>query len=223
MIVCIPDVLDQATLKGILDAIDEGEFVDGRTTAGFRAKQVKNNQQMKRGDEQAEVIKDRVVAALRGNRQFRQAAQPKVIQRPLISKYEPGMAYGSHVDDAIMGPHGGTRTDVSTTVFLSDPDEYEGGELVIEQSIGELRVKLPAGSAVVYPSGDLHHVAPVTKGVRLAAVTWIQSLIRDPRQREILYDVDTVRRSLADQDAQSRDTNLAYKTYANLLRLWAES
>lgn len=223
MILCIDAVLKRAKQKELLAAIREAEFIDGKETAGFRAKLVKNNLQMKKSASGAEEIKSGVVEALRANDEFQRFALPKTIQRPLISRYREGMNYGRHVDDALMGGGGKTRTDLSVTLFLNDPGDYEGGELVIENPMGEEEIKLPAGAAVVYPSGALHRVAPVTRGERIAAVTWVESHVRDPQRREVLYDLDLIRQRLSKAEPDSRETDLAFKTYANLLRMWAET
>ena len=158
-----------------------------------------------------------------GSSEFQRFAIPKTIQRPLISRYREGMNYGRHVDDALMGGASKTRTDLSVTLFLNDPADYEGGELVIESPMGEEEIKLPAGAAVVYPSGALHRVAPVTRGERIAAVTWVESHVRDPQRREILHDLEVIRTRLSKTAPESRETDLAFKTYANLLRMWAET
>ena len=223
MILCIDAVLARAKQKELLAAVREAEFADGKETAGFRAKLVKNNLQMKKSASGAEDIKSSVIEALRANAEFQRFAVPKVIQKPLISRYREGMNYGRHVDDALMGGNGKTRTDLSVTLFLNDPADYEGGELVIENPMGEEEIKLPAGAAVVYPSGALHRVAPVTRGERIAAVTWVESHVRDPQRREVLYDLDVVRMQLSKTSPDSRETDLAFKTYANLLRMWAET
>ncbi len=222
MFVCIPDVLSRDELKSLRKAIAAADFEDGRRTAGYRAKKVKNNLQLKRDNDKSAEIKQTVVAALRSNKTFQRIALPRSIRPPLISRYEAGMDYGLHVDDALMGTKTKARTDLSCTVFISDPTAYDGGELVVVSSLGDQEVKLPAGSAVVYPSSTLHRVAPVTRGERIAAVTWIQSYVRDPAQREILHDVDVVRRALADMDPAPAETDLAFKIYANLLRMWAD-
>ena len=141
----------------------------------------------------------------------------------LISRYEVGMAYGTHTDDALMrGQHQVMRSDVSFTVFLNPPEEYEGGELVIDSTQGEQDYKLPAGSMIVYPSSTLHRVETVTAGHRLAAVSWAQSLIREPSDREILFDLDTVRQSIFETAGKTREFDLLSKTHANLLRKWRE-
>ncbi len=222
MLTCIPDVLDWTELKKIRKAIAEGEFADGKKTAGYRAKRVKDNLQLDKSSQGAKEIKDTILNALRRNPIFQQAALPKTMRPPLINRYQEGMAYGQHVDDAMMGASPKARSDLSVTVFLSDPDDYDGGDLIMHSPFGEQEVKLPAGAAVVYPSSTLHQVAPVTRGERLAAVTWVQSYVRDPAKRELLYDMHRIREKLAHSDPDGEEADLAFKTYANLLRMWSE-
>ncbi|HMB75765.1 MAG TPA: Fe2+-dependent dioxygenase, partial [Kiloniellaceae bacterium] len=183
---------------------------------------VKRNEQLRGDSENAKALKTQVLKALERNATFRQVALPRKVRPPLFSRYSPGMTYGRHVDDALMGPKRADRTDLSVTVFLSAPDSYEGGELEIETPFGPQSVKLPAGAAVVYPASSLHAVAPVVEGERLAAVTWVQSLVRDPARREVLYDLALVRDHLNRADNESDAAERAFKTYSNLLRMWAE-
>ena len=222
MLICIPDVLDWTEIKKIRAMIAKGEFADGKKTAGYRAKRVKDNLQLDKSSEGAQEIKDTVIKALRRNPLFQKAALPKTIRPPLISIYREGMAYGLHVDDAMMGASPKTRSDLSCTVFLSDPGDYDGGDLLMHSPYGEQEVKLPAGSAVIYPSSTLHQVTPVTRGERLAAVTWIQSYVRDPAKRELLYDIYRIREKLAHEQPDAEESDLAFRTYANLLRMWSE-
>lgn len=222
MLICIPDVLDYTEIKKIRAAAEQAEFKDGKLTAGYRAKRVKHNLQMDKTAQEAKEAKALVLAGLRRNPVFQRATLPKAIRPPLISRYETGMSYGAHVDDAMMGSGTRTRSDLSITVFLSDPGDYDGGELVMESPFGEQEIKLPAGAAVVYPSSTLHRVTPVTSGTRLAAVTWAQSYVRDPAKRELLYDVYQIREKLAKSDPDGAEADIAFKTYSNLLRMWTE-
>jgi PKHD-type hydroxylase len=222
MLVRIGKVLDEAALEAIRKSMSEGEFVDGQKTAGFRAKRVKHNEQLSPKDESRKKIDQLVTDSLWRNPEFNRAAVPRMINRPLFSRYTAGMDYGLHVDDALMGGRQKMRSDLSVTVFVSEPGEYEGGELEMASPYGPQRVKLGAGAAVVYPSSTLHRVRPVTAGERLAAVTWVQSYVADPTRREILYDVDRLRRRLGQIDPDSQETDLAFKTYANLLRMWSD-
>ena len=222
MLATIDSVLDRPALKTIREALIDGQFIDGQKTAGFRAKRVKHNEQLSPKDDSRKQIDKMVVDALRRSAEFQRVALPKSIQRPLFSRYSTGMNYGMHVDDALMGSGTKLRSDLSVTVFLSSPDDYEGGELEMASPFGPQEVKLPAGSAVVYPSSTLHRVKPVTEGERLAAVTWVQSYIADPARREILYDIDKIRRRLGSVDPDGEETDLAFKAYANLLRMWSD-
>ncbi len=183
---------------------------------------MKNNLQLKKSPSEARSLNAMVIEALERNDTFRAATLPSHIRPPVISRYEPGMAYGNHVDDAIMNPGNPVRSDVSVTVFLSDPGQYDGGELTINTPFGEQQVKLAKGDAVVYPSTSLHRVAPVTRGCRVAAVTWVQSFVRDPAKRQLLHDIATIKQFLSDEKPDAPETDLAHQAYANLLRLWAE-
>lgn len=219
MIIFIGDLMDQATVQKLVGMIERAKFVDGRLTAGELAAKVKNNHQIDSDDPMAPEMRQIVADCLERNRLFRSAARPAHVRPPLFSRYVPGMEYGNHVDDAMMN---GRRMDLSFTLFLSDPETYDGGELVIDSTAGEQEIKLPAGSAVLYPATSLHRVAPVTRGQRLAAVTWIRSLIRDAGQREILFDLDRVQDALFTRLGKTLETDLLAKTTSNLLRLWAE-
>lgn len=223
MLVVVPNVLKPEELKAIHAALAECDFVDGKATAGYRAKRVKHNQQMDRESGPANQIKQTVIQAILRNQLFREVTFPRSIRPPLISRYESGNQYGRHVDDALMGSQRKERSDISLTLFLNNPDEYEGGELISYSSMGEKRVKLPAGQAVTYPSCTLHRVAPVTKGTRLAAVTWVQSFVRDPAQRELLYDLHRIRVACHKTMPDSLEADLAFKSYSNLLRMWADT
>lgn len=205
-----------ATIQGL--AADRSSFADGSATAGAQARQVKANRQMTPGPK-ADHIRRTCEAALKRHGVFQAAAQPKRILRTLISLYGPGETYGLHVDDAIMG---GVRSDLSFTLFLADPDAYEGGELALQDSSGETEIKLAAGDAVLYPTGALHQVKPVTKGERLACVGWVRSLIRRSDQREILFDLTLTLTELDARDGKSAQVDRLMKTRANLLRQWAE-
>jgi PKHD-type hydroxylase len=222
MILCIADVLTAKDLDAINSALHTAKFVDGKTTAGWHARLVKHNTQLQDdGSAAVQHLKASISQALQRNTLFQMAVMPKVIRETLFSRYDSGMSYGSHVDNAVMGQSELMRSDVSLTLFLSQPETYDGGELVIESSQGEQGYKLPAGSMIVYPSTTLHRVEPVTSGSRLAAVTWVQSLVRDSAQREILFDLDTARQILFEKSGKTSEFDLISKSYANLLRQWA--
>jgi PKHD-type hydroxylase len=222
MIFSIANVLTPEELDFVVSSLDATDFVDGKTTAGWHARLVKQNTQLKSKAAYAQDLRDRVKTALMRNALFQIAVQPKVVHSMIFSRYEAGMSYGRHVDNALMGKQEFIRSDVSLTLFLSDPSTYGGGELVIENIEGERAFKLEAGSVVVYPSSALHRVEPVTSGNRLVAVSWVQSLVRDPNEREILFDLDTARRAIFAKDGKTTEFDLISKSYANLLRKWAD-
>jgi PKHD-type hydroxylase len=218
MILAVADVLSQSDVADVIAGLASATFVDGNTTAGWAARLVKANLQAETGP-RLEQISRLIEARLAAHAVFTLAVRPKTILGPLFSRYEAGHEYGTHVDDALMG---GVRTDCSFTLFLSPPESYQGGELIIATSAGEDAYKLAAGSLVTYPATSLHRVAPVTEGVRLAAVGWVRSLIRDAGQRELLFDLETARRRLFDREGKTEDGDLLAKCAANLMRMWCE-
>lgn len=222
MNLCIANVLDAGMLQEVCDVFAKRQFGDGKMTAGWAAQGVKNNLQLDSKDPVAKAALSRIMAAIAANPLFRAAALPKTISSMMFSRYTPGMSYGTHVDNAVMT--GGTpiRTDISFTIFVSPPGAYQGGELVIESSGGEQAFKLEPGCALIYPSTSLHRVNPVTSGARDVAVGWTQSLVRNPGHREILFDLDTARRTLFQQSGKTASFDLISKCYANLMRLWVE-
>ena len=223
MILCIGDVLEADALTRIRGALEGIEFRDGRETAGWHARTVKRNTQASGADSRVAALRDEVGGILGRHALFQMAARPRRVTPVLFSRYEPGMEYGNHVDDAVMrSPDGPVRTDLSFTLFLSAPEDYDGGELVTDTTAGEQRYKLPAGALVLYPSSTLHRVDPVTRGARLAAVGWVQSQVRDPAQREVLFDLDTARRQLFDTHGKTEQFDAVSKSLTNLLRMWAE-
>ena len=217
MQIVIGNVLPAADIELIRATLAQATFVDGRETAGFAARLVKNNRQA--SDRKTETIRKLVEERILAHEVFAMAVRPKALTPVMFSRYEPGMQYGSHVDDPLMQ---GLRTDVSFTLFLSEPDSYEGGELVIEGASGDDAVKLAAGGLLAYPSTALHHVAEVTRGERLAAVGWARSYVRDGAQRELLFELDTARRQLFKREGKSAEYDLVSKSLANLLRMWVE-
>lgn len=222
MILCIGEVLTPEELSTVVAKLSTAEFVDGKATAGWHAKLVKQNTQVKAEAPEIEAVRKIIGAALKRNALFQMAVRPKTMRPLLFNRYENGMFYGAHVDNALMGDRDLMRSDISMTLFLSNPATYTGGELVIENAHGEQALKLEAGSIVIYPSTTLHRVEPVTNGIRLAAVTWVQSLVRDAGDREILFELDTVRQAIFRQYGKTREFDLISKTHANLLRKWAE-
>ena len=221
MIVSIPDLLNPEELAHIQHSLAQAKFVDGKLTAGWHAKLVKDNQQLAQSTI-SKAHKQIVTTALKRNQLFQAIARPRVIHSVLFSRYTQGMAYGRHIDNALMGGDQFFRSDLSFTVFLNHPTDYTGGELVMETADSETSYKLQAGSAIVYPSTTLHRVEVVTQGERLVAVGWVQSLIRNGEKREILFDLETVKRSLFAQEGKTNEFDLVTKSIANLMRQWAE-
>jgi PKHD-type hydroxylase len=218
MQIVVGNVLSADEIALVRETLAGASFEDGRETAGFAARLVKNNRQAT-NDRSIETVRKLVGERILGHEVFAMAVRPKALTSVMFSAYEPGMHYGSHVDDALMQ---GMRTDVSFTLFLSEPETYDGGELVIESASGEDAVKLAAGSLLAYPSTTLHHVAPVTRGTRLAAVGWARSYVRDAERREMLFDLDTARRQLFAREGKSAEYDLVSKSLANLMRMWME-
>jgi PKHD-type hydroxylase len=219
MQIVIGNVLLAEEIETVRAALQHARFVDGRVTAGFAARRVKDNQQAEGSDRSLGTIRKLVAERILGNEVFRLAVRPKALSSLLFSRYEVGMHYGSHVDDALMD---GMRTDVSFTLFLSDPTSYDGGELTIESAAGEETFKPAAGALVAYAATSLHRVADVTRGTRLAAVGWARSFVRDPARRELLFDLDTARRQLFAREGKSPEFDLISKSFANLMRMWVE-
>jgi PKHD-type hydroxylase len=223
MLLTVPKLLNPAQLEKIHEVLAGAQFIDGRLTAGFAAARVKHNLEMQQDPERIKLIIRILMASLAHNERFRFGALPHRVADPIVARYEPGMTYGDHVDDPIMGTSGPRfRTDVSMTIFLNPPEAYEGGELTIRTPFGDRQVKLPAGDAVIYPSSSLHKVAEVSAGERLVALTWIQSYVRDAARRELLYELNLAREGLLKEAPGSETTGYVDRSYANLLRMWAD-
>lgn len=218
MILCIGKILNSKELDQISVDIARLRFVDGRQTAGWAARLVKDNEQAE-SDADLEVIRRRIAQRILDNELFQLAARPKALTPVLVSRYAPGKQYGTHIDDALMQ---GMRTDLSFTLFLAEPDTYDGGELVIESTAGEQMFKLEAGSMILYPTTTLHRVEPVTRGTRVAAFGWVRSFIRSAEQREILFDLESARRTLFEREGKTPTFDVLSKCSANLVRMWAE-
>src|SRR6476469_4545003 len=212
MMLLLNDVLSAAEARDLRPRLERVQFADGAKTAGVYARTVKRNEQAEGGPE-TQKLQEQVTAALFRHPQFEMAVRPKNMKPVMFSRYEPGMEYGTHVDNAVMSGRPPVRSDVSLTLFLSEPDSYDGGELTIQTMTGEEQIKLPAGSIVAYPSSSLHRVTPVTRGVRVAAVTWVQSMVRDPACREILFDLETSRRSIFESQGKTREFDLISKSF----------
>jgi PKHD-type hydroxylase len=228
MLVSIPSALDANALQDVrrrLEAAGDA-WVDGRVSAGYQGAPVKFNQQI---DERSQVAADCqriVLTALERNPLFISAVLPNEVYPPMFNRYGEGMTFGSHVDGSVrIHPHTGRklRTDVSATLFLSDPAEYDGGELTVEDQYGSHSAKLAAGDLVVYPATSVHHVTPVTRGVRIACFFWVQSLIRDDGQRALLFDLDNAIQRLNQTSADEGARRSLIGVYHNLMRQWTET
>ncbi len=222
MLLTIENILTGEQLAKARDLFANAQFVDGRVTAGELAAKVKNNLQLAANAEETQYLTNIVHEALYSHPLFVTAALPKVVCPPLFNRYIPGMDFGIHVDNAIRIGAVTFRTDVSGTLFLSEPEEYEGGELLIEDTYGMQTIKLTAGSLVLYPSGSLHSVAPITDGHRDVAVFWVQSMVRDVAQRCLLFQLDASIQSLRSRTPDSPEIVPLVATYHNLLRMWAD-
>lgn len=202
--------------------LEQAAWGSGKRTAGAAARDVKENLQADGADPRVQALERFVVDALYRHPLFEIAARPARLSRLLFSKYEPGMTYGAHTDDALMGKgEDKLRTDLAFTIFLADRESYEGGALVVQSALGDQEIALEAGDAILYPAGSIHHVAPVTKGARLAAVGWLQSYVSDAAQRETLFDLSVTRTRLAQAGAAREDLLRLDKSISNLLRMWA--
>lgn len=222
MITVLENIISSQQLKQIRDVTSKIKFEDGAETAGWHAKKVKINQQAQDGQEDLLGIQKLVTEVVQSNPTSNSACLPNRLSMPLVSRYTRGMEYRAHIDDAIRAGNPGMRTDISYTLFISPPNWYEGGELVISEGCGERYVKLEAGSVIFYPSDTLHWVNKITQGERVAAVGWIQSVVRDPRKREVLFDLDMSRRETFEVHGKNKVFDRLAKSYSNLLRMWGE-
>ena len=228
MLVCIPKVLDAEALTAVrarLDAASDA-WVDGRVTAGHQGADVKFNEQIDERADVAHACQEIVAMALERNPTFISAALPNLLYPPMFNRYSEGMTFGLHVDGGVrLDPRSGRklRTDLSATLFLSDPDSYDGGELQMEDTHGMQSVKLGAGDLVLYPATSVHQVTPVTRGVRMACFFWVQSLVRDAGDRALLFDMDTAIQRLNHSGADERARRTLVGPYHNLLRKWSDT
>ena len=225
MVIQIPAVLNAAQVQEGRRRLDAADWVDGKVTAGHQSGRVKDNMQLPEDHPTAIELGDLILAALERSTLFVSSALPAKVFPPLFNRYRGGQKFGTHIDNAIRqvpGTEHRIRTDLSATLFFSDPDEYEGGELVVEDNYGVQRVKLAAGSVILYPASSLHHVTPVTAGARVSSFFWIQSMVRDDGQRTLLFDLDQsiqrVNQSIPDDPVAVQLTGV----YHNLLRRWAD-
>ncbi|NML08334.1 Fe2+-dependent dioxygenase [Sphingomonas sp. G-3-2-10] len=227
MMIAIPDLLDAGTVARLRTIIDAAEWVDGNVTSGHQSALAKKNEQLPEGSAAAKEAGGIILNALGQSPLFFAAALPLKVFPPLFNRYGEGQTFGTHVDNAIRIQRGTDfriRSDLSITVFLEDPANYDGGELVVEDHYGVQRVKLPAGHAVLYPSSSLHHVTPVTRGARVASFFWLQSMIRDDSARRILFDLDqSVQRLTGELGGTDRSVIELTGVYHNLLRRWADA
>lgn len=223
VILCVPNVLTAEELAHIRQALTGAPFVDGASTAGWSARTVKKNQQLAMGTDVQQRVQGIVRSAFLRNTMLQTALLPKANTMALFNRYEVGMHYGAHVDQALMGSMSdAVRSDIAITLFLSDPQSYTGGELTMAVHGVECAFKLDAGAAIAYPANTLHEVKPVTQGARYAAVIWVQSHIRDAAQRELLWDLDVAKRDLFGREGKSKTFDTVSRSHANLLRMWAE-
>ncbi len=226
MLVQIPDILSAGEAAEALAALRAADWTDGRVTAGHQSAQVKHNLQIAEGSPLHARLGDLVLNGLGRSPLFISAVLPQRVFPPLFNRYDPGMTFGAHVDNAIRQVRGTPhkiRTDVSCTLFLTPPEDYDGGELVVQDTYGEQRVKLPAGHAVVYPATSLHRVEPVTRGSRISSFFWIQSMLRDDMQRRLLFDLDMAINAATPDLPDGHEAPVALTgVYHNLLRQWAE-
>ena len=225
MLLHIPDVLSREQVTQMRAMLDAADWTDGRETVGTQGAQVKRNQQLPDASPLRQQLGQLVLAALARNPLYHAAALPLRTLPPRFNRYQGGGQYGFHVDGAVMALSGDAqlRSDVSCTLFLSEPDEYDGGELIVNDTYGEHEVKLPAGDLIVYPSSSLHRVVPVTRGARMAAFFWVQSLIRDDSRRRLLFELDASIQRLTQTGADAASLLQLTGVYHNLLRQWAET
>ena len=227
MLLQIPEVFSKAEVKVLRERLDAGPWADGNMTSGHQSATAKRNQQLPEDSDVAKEVSALIVQALNANPMFVAAALPHTIFPPLFNRYEGGGEFGLHVDNAIRQQRGGgsirIRSDLSATLFLSEPEDYDGGELIIEEMYGPQSVKLPAGDLVLYPSKSLHKVMPVTRGARVSSFMWMQSLIRDDGDREMLFRLDVATQRVASEKGPKDQAVIELTgVYHNLLRRWSE-
>jgi PKHD-type hydroxylase len=225
VLIAIPNVLSPAQVEEARRQLNMAEWVDGRATAGHQGARVKDNEQMPVDDPVAQQVGNAILRALNANQLFMSAALPLHILPPMFNRYSGGQTFGTHVDGSIrIIPHTGhrIRTDLSATLFFAGPEEYDGGELIIEDTYGSKSVKLPAGHMILYPSTSLHRVTPVTRGTRLCSFFWIQSMIRNDGHRSMLFEMDVAIQRLGAENATHPSVVSLTGVYHNLLRQWAE-
>jgi PKHD-type hydroxylase len=227
MLLAIPDLLTKSEVAEFRKWMEQAEWVDGNVTSGHQSALAKNNMQLPQDSPVARKIGEFIQGVLAAHPLFISAALPAKVFPPLFNRYSEGQAFGTHVDNSIRHLKGTSfriRSDLSATLFLTEPEDYDGGELTIEDTFGVQKVKLPAGHMVLYPSSSLHHVTPVTRGVRVSSFFWLESMVRDDSQRTLLFQLDKTIQKLV-MDRGNDDTEVISLTgiYHNLLRMWADS
>jgi PKHD-type hydroxylase len=223
LIICAPNILTTEELDAIHNELRGASFVDGASTAGWSAREVKKNLQVATNTDSLAKLQQIVRDAFLRNAKLQAAVLPFAVTQSLFNRYDVGMTYGLHVDAALMGGLGtSVRSDVAITLFLSDPKTYDGGELVVNVNGMECGFKLEAGSAIAYPANSLHQVTPITRGARYAAVIWVQSQVRDASKRELLWDLDNAKRQIFGREGKSETFDAVSRSHANLLRMWAD-
>ena len=223
MVTVIKEMLPKEQVRAIAGKLFSAKFADGSDSAGPLGQGIKKNQQVSAQSPEYRELAQLVMSTMRQNEAFSVAAIPRRILSPIFASYTPGDKYGRHVDAALMGPYPGMRTDLSMTIALNGPDAYKGGELVLETPFGDQKYKLDAGDAVLYPTHYMHQVMPVTGGRRLAVITWIESMVPDPAQREIIADLAQSMEIMINSEADAEAIRLLEKGRLNLLRMWART
>ena len=223
MVICAPNVLTAEELSVIHASLSDAPFIDGASTAGWSAREVKKNLQLAGNSQNQAKLEAMVQAAFLRSTMLQMATLPAAMTRIMFNRYDLGMQYGPHVDAAVMGSlNDAVRSDIALTIFLSDPKTYSGGDLVMDVSGVSCGFKLEAGSAIAYPANSLHHVTAVTRGARYAAIIWIQSQVRDAGKRELLWDLDNAKREIFGREGKSAAFDAISRSHANLLRMWAD-
>ena len=223
MLLQIPGILKPDELASLRAMLAGAAFEDGGATAGFAAREVKRNLQVPQNSDLGRKCAPLVVEALKRNAVFFSAALPHRIHGPIFNRYDVGMTYGEHVDNALMGSPATVRSDVAATLFLTAPEDYDGGELTVHDSYGAHRIKLAAGNMIVYPATSRHRVEPITRGSRVSAVMWIQSLVRSEMHRRMLFEMDVAIGSLRKQAGTEKEVATLTSVYHNLIRTWSET
>lgn len=222
MLIRLKNVLGEKELSSIHQLIAKANFIDGKLSAGMAAARVKNNQEVANDDPLTDQLNQIVMGNLVRHKTYQRAVLPLKIASPFYARYQPGMSYGEHIDDPVMGREQRYRSDVAVTIFLSEPQDYQGGELCIQTAVGEQKIKYTAGDAILYPATTRHRVAEVTKGERIVAVTWAQSMVKDTEQRSLLYQLGCAREKLLNKQPNEEHTRQVDLVYVNLVRKWSD-